>query len=215
MDNNYRNRPRRRVSRTLARKRRIVAILLLVLAITFIVLLFCHACSDKGDGKKDKKKPASTQSTTEATSPTLDITLPSTEPTTVPPPTADPSDPNTITKIDLSMYEVYLEVGGKSKMPIVTMTPSTSNNKNEIWTSSDETVATVDWLGNISPVGAGTCIVTVASENNPVVYAEVKVTVTSPYGDPTNAAGQTPTGTTAAAGTTAATTSASTTSAAQ
>ena len=194
--NNNSQGPKRRVTRKMAQKRRAVAIFVFILIIILIILLFVKCCSNSGE----KKKPANPtgQTTTVPTSPTLDITTPTPAPTTVPVPTADPNDPNTITKIDLSMYEVYLEVGGAPKMPIVSMTPSTSTQKGEIWTSSDETVATVDWRGDITAVGAGECVVTVTSENNPSVYAEVRVVVTSPYDNPANAAGQTPSATTAA-----------------
>lgn len=85
-------------------------------------------------------------------------------------------DPDAITSISLSMTEVNLTVGQK-KMPIVTMTPSTSSKKNEIWKSSDESIATVDRLGNITGVKEGVCTVTVTSEYTPTVSADVKVVV--------------------------------------
>ena len=83
-----------------------------------------------------------------------------------------------ITKIDLTYYEVTLEAG-KSSMPIVTMYPETAPDKSEIWTSSDEKVATVNGIGNITAVSEGICTVKVQSAVCPEVYAEVKVTVTS------------------------------------
>lgn len=83
-----------------------------------------------------------------------------------------------ITKIDLTYYEVTLEEG-KSSMPIVTMYPETAPDKSEIWTSSDEKVATVNGIGNITAVSEGICTVKVQSAVCPEVYAEVKVTVTS------------------------------------
>lgn len=83
-----------------------------------------------------------------------------------------------ITKIDLTYYEVTLEEG-KSSMPIVTMYPEAAPDKSEIWTSSDEKVATVDGIGNITAVSEGICTVKVQSAVCPEVYAEVKVTVTA------------------------------------
>ncbi len=83
-----------------------------------------------------------------------------------------------ITKIDLTYYEVTLEEG-KSSMPIVTMYPETAPDKSEIWTSSDEKVATVNGMGNITAVSEGICTVKVQSAVCPEVYAEVKVTVTA------------------------------------
>lgn len=81
-----------------------------------------------------------------------------------------------VTEIKLTFYSVTLKVGEK-KMPIVTMYPREAKNQKEDWTSSDESVATVDWLGNITAVGGGTCTIRVTSVDNPNVYAEVKVTV--------------------------------------
>lgn len=83
-----------------------------------------------------------------------------------------------ITKIDLTYYEVTLEEG-KSSMPIVTMYPETAPDKSEIWTSSDEKVATVNGMGNITAVSEGICTVKVQSAVCPEAYAEVKVTVTA------------------------------------
>lgn len=81
-----------------------------------------------------------------------------------------------VSDISLTFYEVTLPVGA-SKMPIVTMVPSTAENKDEIWTSSDEKIATVDSLGNIKAVGEGKCTITVKSADNPAVSASVQVTV--------------------------------------
>ena len=67
---------------------------------------------------------------------------------------------------------------GESQMPIVTMTPNNATDKSEIWTSDNEAVATVDQIGNITGISAGTCTVTVKSSSNSNVSAEVKVTVT-------------------------------------
>ena len=62
-------------------------------------------------------------------------------------------------------------------MPIVTMNPATAANKSERWETSNKSIATVDELGNITGVSAGTCYITVYSVSSPEVYAEVKVKV--------------------------------------
>lgn len=80
--------------------------------------------------------------------------------------------------ISLTFYSVSLSVG-KSKMPIVTMTPANASDKSEIWESSDAAVADVDGLGNITAVSEGSCTVRVTSAQNPDVFAEVEVTVTA------------------------------------
>ena len=81
-----------------------------------------------------------------------------------------------IEKIELDKYEVSIKAG-ETDMPMVTMYPDDASNKGEIWESSDESVATVNHYGKITGVKAGECIVTVTSEDNPSVKAEVKVTV--------------------------------------
>lgn len=82
-------------------------------------------------------------------------------------------------EIRLSTYEVKI-FAGSSKMPIVTMLPENCSDKSEIWTSSDERVAVVDALGNITGVSEGKCTVTVVAADAPEVYAEVAVEVTDP-----------------------------------
>ncbi len=81
-----------------------------------------------------------------------------------------------VESISLTFYEVTLQVG-QSRMPIVAMLPENASDKGEIWTSSDEAVAVVDGLGNITAVAEGKCVVTVASVQNPDVTASVEVTV--------------------------------------
>lgn len=130
---------------------------------------------------------------TEATTTTETTTTMETTTTTLP--------EGSVTGIQLTFYSVTLKVGEK-KMPIVTMSPADAVDKSENWTSSDEAVAKVDWLGNITAVAPGTCTVRVASVNNPNVYAEVAVTVA---GDPSLTTTTTTT-TTAAAGDSSATT---------
>lgn len=98
-----------------------------------------------------------------------------TETTTEPPP-PEIVDGGGIESITLSTYSVTLNIG-KSRMPIVTMKPDTSPDKSEIWTSSDESVAVVDNIGNIKGVSAGECVVTVISAVSPSVFAEVSVLV--------------------------------------
>lgn len=193
MDNeNYTNRPKKRVTKKIARQRRMIALITIILILILGIILIVRACASGGD--KDKgKKPGETTTTQTTTAveqqPVITTTVPA---TTNPLPTADPSDPNSITGLTLDKYSVFVEVG-QSDMPLVTMTPASSPNKEEIWVSSDESIAVVDYLGNITGVSGGECTVTVSSKNNPSIYAEVKVTVTDPNQPPSGAAGQTPT----------------------
>ncbi len=81
-----------------------------------------------------------------------------------------------VTGITLSTYDVTLSIGHKT-MPYVTMHPTNSTNKGEIWTSSDTSVATVDGYGNITGKSEGQCTITVTSTDNTNISAKVNVTV--------------------------------------
>ena len=100
-----------------------------------------------------------------------------TEPVT----TVPPDDMTRVHDISLTFYTTELKVGNKT-MPYVTMSPETAVNKDEIWKSSDEKIATVDSIGNITGVSEGECTVTVTSADNPAVSAEVKVIVKAQEG---------------------------------
>lgn len=175
MYDNYNNpqRPRKRVTRKVIRRRQITALAVIFLILIIAIILLVNACSDNGSSSKKNDKQSSSTTTTTTTASTTATTT-----TTTPIVTADPNDPNTITAITLDKYAVNLEVGG-TDMPWVTMTPEASTEKGEKWESSDERIATVDQYGNITGISPGICYVTVKSTNNPIIYAEVKVTVTS------------------------------------
>ncbi|MDE5583161.1 MAG: D-alanyl-D-alanine carboxypeptidase family protein, partial [Ruminococcus sp.] len=85
-------------------------------------------------------------------------------------------DPNRISEIKLDKYEMNLKVTEKD-IAYVTMLPEMVANKDEVWTTSNEKVATVDSWGNVTAIGMGECIVTVTSVDNPSVKAEIKVIV--------------------------------------
>ncbi len=78
--------------------------------------------------------------------------------------------------ITLSYNEAEVIAGQTIQYPVV------SENINEIWTSSDESVATVDTIGNITGIGEGDCIIKVSSETDSNIFAEVKITVSKPDG---------------------------------
>ena len=85
-------------------------------------------------------------------------------------------DPKTVQEIKLTKYAMNLTIGQKD-ISYVTMLPTTATNVEEIWTTSDPKVATVDGWGNVTAVGAGTCTITVTSKQNQSVKADIKVTV--------------------------------------
>ena len=82
-----------------------------------------------------------------------------------------------VTSISLDKKEMTIMAGEKSLLK-VTINPSYAENKNVIWESSNEKVATVE-NGNITAVSVGTAEIKVISEDGNK-EAICKVTVTSP-----------------------------------
>lgn len=89
-----------------------------------------------------------------------------------------------VRQINLTFYTANMEIGG-SIQPIVSMYPDDAEDKGEIWSSSDETVAKVDEFGNITATGIGDCVITVQSRSNPNVEANVSVRVKASATEPT------------------------------
>ncbi len=87
------------------------------------------------------------------------------------------TDSNKITSIELSKTEIVIGVGGHD-IAYVTMYPETAQDKSEIWSSSDESIAIVDSEGYITGIGVGVCIITVRSAAYPDVKARIIVEVT-------------------------------------
>ncbi len=78
--------------------------------------------------------------------------------------------------IELNETSVTINVGA-SKTLKATVSPSNTNNKKVTWSSSDESVATVNKSGRITPVSAGSCTITCQSEDFPGVSASATVQV--------------------------------------
>ena len=91
---------------------------------------------------------------------------------------APAADDGHVHSISLDKYKVVVQVG-QDDMPWVTMYPESAEDKSEIWTCNDTSVATVNSWGKITGVNEGTCQVTVRSGDNPDVKAVVDVTVTA------------------------------------
>ncbi|MBO5934834.1 MAG: Ig-like domain-containing protein [Clostridia bacterium] len=75
--------------------------------------------------------------------------------------------------------DITLDIGKKDKLT-VTVTPDDASDKGVTYTSSNNSVVTVDENGNITAVGKGEAVITVTSKDNPTKKETVKVTVTVP-----------------------------------
>lgn len=88
------------------------------------------------------------------------------------------TDPSKVSEIKLSKYEMDLIIGTHD-ISYVTMLPRTATNIDEVWTSSNPAIASVDSWGNVYALAEGSCTVSVISKANPTVKADIKVTVRS------------------------------------
>lgn len=108
-------------------------------------------------------------------------TVENTEPTTT---SADVEEPEMTTEtatafvvgkklsgVTLSYEEAEVYIGQTLTYPVVYDTIE------EVWSSSDEKIATVDSVGNITGKAEGKCIISVVDKNDDTKGAEVKVTV--------------------------------------
>ena len=78
--------------------------------------------------------------------------------------------------VSLSESTLALSVGATEAL-VATVSPSNADNKAKSWSSSDTTVATVDPLGNVTAVGAGTATITVrTTDGNKTDTCAVTVT---------------------------------------
>ena len=81
--------------------------------------------------------------------------------------------------IDLGWHELTLNVGGEKGLSS-SITPYYADNRNIIWTTSDEKVVSVDDYGNVTAVGQGEAWVKATSEDNPEAKDSCLVTVVEP-----------------------------------
>ena len=86
---------------------------------------------------------------------------------------------------DLAIQETDVTVATKKSAPQlhVQLLPQNASNRKLIWTSSDETVATVNGYGSITGRRAGECVVTCTSASNPEISASIPVYVIQPVTD--------------------------------
>jgi hypothetical protein len=89
--------------------------------------------------------------------------------------------------ISVDTETMLLEVGATGKIT-VSINPSNATNKKVNWSSSDETVATVDANGVVTAVASGEAIITATSADNVAIKAECKVTVAIDWSELADAA---------------------------
>ncbi len=81
-----------------------------------------------------------------------------------------------VTDITLNKCDISLNVG-ESETLVATITPSTATNKNVVWTSSNESIATVDENGKVTAKTNGIAIITATTaDGNKEVTCTVTVT---------------------------------------
>ncbi len=89
-----------------------------------------------------------------------------------------PPQPVAVTGVTLNKTSLTLEAG-QSETLTATVAPSNADNQNVSWSSSDNSVATVDQSGNVSAISAGTAVITVTTEDGGKTHS-CTVTVTAP-----------------------------------
>ena len=89
-----------------------------------------------------------------------------------------------VTGVSVAPTTLSMEVGGEDQQLAATVAPENAAVKGVTWTSSDETVATVDSTGKVHAVGAGTATITAETvdktNNGKGFTATCEVTVTEP-----------------------------------
>ena len=83
------------------------------------------------------------------------------------------------TEISLSKTEITVNTGRNATLR-PTVLPANANDKNVVWSSSDESVAKVNLQGMVTGVNPGTCEITCASRNTEGVQAKATVHVQRP-----------------------------------
>ena len=82
-------------------------------------------------------------------------------------------------EITLDKQEVTVDTGRTAQLT-PTVLPKNTNDKSVVWSSSDESVAKVNYLGRVTGVGRGDCEITCTSKTTGSVWAKATVHVQQP-----------------------------------
>lgn len=170
-------RPRKRVTREMARRRQLAAIGIVFFILILIISGCAKACHKDDDDttKPGKGKKGATETTTStiAEIPTQQtVTEAATEP-----PTEAPTEAPDNSNVKLTTREIFLDNVGDVGISVIQVYPNGSTERNEVWRSSDESIATVDSKGYITARAPGECYIILSFDNNPNIEIEIKVSV--------------------------------------
>ena len=168
-NNNAPQRPRKRVTRQVLRRRQFTALAVIGLIVLLFVILIAKGCS-KDETKDSKNKPAAVTTTTQEAAPIV------TEAATEAPTEAVTTENPAAAQVQLSKREIFVDIG-QSDVSIIQSYPSGSSEANEVWESKDPTIASVDNYGHITGVSAGETYVILKFSNNPGIEIAIKVYV--------------------------------------
>jgi len=177
-------RPRKRVTREMARRRQLTAagiVLFILILIISGCAKACHKDDDGNSGKSGKKTPTETTTAVAEIPSAQTVTEAATEP-----PTEAPTETPDNSNVKLTTREIFLDYVGDVGISIIQVYPNGSTEKNEVWKSSDENIATVDSKGYITAKAPGECYVILSFDNNPNIEIEIKVSVADGAGQPGN-----------------------------
>ena len=88
-----------------------------------------------------------------------------------------------VTEITIREEEITVQTRRNAPQLHVQLLPQNASNRKVTWTSSDETIATVNGYGSITGRKAGECTVTCTSVSNPEISASIPVHVIQPVTD--------------------------------
>ena len=101
------------------------------------------------------------------------------KPTAIPQPTATPK-PVMVSSITLSQTSLTLTSKGQTASLAATVSPENAENKSITWSSSDNSIVTVDTYGTVTAVANGTADITATADDGSGVSAKCSVTVKIP-----------------------------------